>query len=256
MTKPLIGITSYPRNHKDRFITPAAYLDAVAAAGGIPVVLPSDPISDPQAQISSLDGIILSGGGDISPSNYGGEDHEMVAFVNEKRDDYELGLAKLAAESSLPTLAICRGIQIVNVVFGGTLHEHLPDAYGDSIEHRSLDFKRRTKTRHNVTVDPNSMLAGLLQSTEIECSSYHHQCVKNIAPGFKAVGWSSDGAVEAIESPLYPNLICVQWHPEYSASESPVQQRLFNVLIDWAANESPGRHQFDLQSYPKELARA
>ena len=244
-TKPLIGITSYPRNHKDRFIAPAAYLDAVHNAGGMPVIVASDPISDPEEQLASLDGIILSGGGDIAPVLYGGKDHEMVAFVNEKRDAYELELAKLATQAKFPTLAICRGIQIVNVLFGGTLHEHLPDAYGESVKHKSEDVKRRTKTRHPVTLDPNSMLADILQESQIECSSYHHQCVKDIAPGFNAVAWSPDGVIEAIESTSHPNLISVQWHPEYNASESEIQKRLFEALVERSDVNS---------SYPKELA--
>ncbi len=256
MAKPLIGVTSYPRNHKDRFISPAAYLDAIANAGGIPVVLASDPVSEPGELIARLDGLVLSGGGDIHPSAYGGDEHEMVAYVNQKRDECELHLTKLAAEQSLPTLAICRGIQIVNVMFGGTLHEHLPDAFGDSVKHRSQDIKRRTKTRHPVSLDPNSTLANLLGEHEFECSSYHHQCVRDVARDFQAVGWSPDGVIEAIESKLYPKLISVQWHPEYNASESPIQQRLFEVLVEWSAAKHSCLQGSDAPFYAKELARA
>ena len=234
MNKPLIGITSYPRNKKDRFISPAAYLDAVADAGGIPVILPSDPIANPEDQLQKLDGIVLSGGGDICASFYGEAAHELLAFVNKKRDKYEMALAKLAAEFNAPTLAICRGIQIVNVVFGGTLHQHIPDNYGDEVMHRSLDFKRRTKTRHLVSIDPNSKLSEFMGECEIECSSFHHQSVKELAPGFKAVAWSPDNVIEAIESDKFQKLISVQWHPEYNSAESKVQQRLFDVLIEMA----------------------
>ena len=231
MPKPLIGVTSYARSEDDRFIIPAAYLDAVVRSGGVPVAIPPEYGHD--GLMDHLDGLILSGGGDITPSIYNASSNEHVAYVSRSRDAYEIRIAEAALKKSLPTLAICRGEQIVNVAFGGTLHVHLPDHYGNDISHR--DFAQKTKTFHSVSIKPDSMLADILGETEIECPSFHHQSVKDIADGFSAVAWSSDGVIEAIENPEYPRLIAVQWHPEYSAAESVVQQRLFDVLIDWAS---------------------
>lgn len=258
MATPLIGVTSYPRNHKDRIICPSAYLDAIARAGGTPVIIPSDPITGIEQTITRLDGLILSGGGDVDPALYDGDvDHEMVAYVNAKRDEVEFALLEGALSKELPTLAICRGLQVVNVALGGTLHEHLPDAYGEKIKHRITNIKRRKNTKHWITVDEDSQLFRFLGETRLECTSFHHQCIDELAPGFKVVATADDGVIEAIESPAIPKLISVQWHPEYIAEKSQIHQRLFDVLGAWAAGDDPqARLSLNDGDYPNETASA
>lgn len=233
MNKPLIGLTSYHRNEEDRFTLPANYLTEVERAGGIPIIV--TPTTQNLAELlEKLDGLILTGGADIDPVEYGGEHKETVYGVNPERDCYELQLATLALESKMPMMAICRGIQILNVALGGTLVEHLPDEYGESVIHRGENFN---KVEHPVAIEPDSRLASILGLTEFDCPSFHHQCVRETATGFEVVARSADGVIEAIESEQHPQVIAVQWHPEYTAEYDRSQQRLFAALVAWSRNE-------------------
>ncbi len=147
--EPLIGITTYAANENHEVTLPVNYIESVRRAGGIPVLLPPG-----EQQIKSLlphlSGLILAGGGDIAPECYGGESHPLVYMVDEGRDRMELSLAREVIQREIPTLAICRGIQITNVALGGTLYPHLPDHFGDSIEHRKPP---REPTPHCIEVD-------------------------------------------------------------------------------------------------------
>lgn len=234
INKPLIGVTSYQRNDEDRFTLPASYLDAVERADGIPMII-APTTENIQEQLDRLDGVVLTGGADIDPSHYDGEHNESVYGVNRERDYYELELTRKAMQKKIPTLAICRGLQVLNVAMGGTLVEHIPDEYDDSIVHRGENYN---KVEHLVSLNVNSRLAELLGHTEFVCASYHHQSVRRVAPGFRVVGISDDGVIEAIESVDHPLVIAVQWHPEQSASSDPIQQQLFNVFVDWARGET------------------
>lgn len=230
MNKPLIGLTSYHRNEDDRFTIPAKYLEAVEGAGGIPVVI--TPTSENlDGLIKKLDGLVLSGGADIDPAEYDGEQKDSVYGINHERDRYELDLVRRTLKEHLPTLAICRGLQVLNVALGGTLVEHIPDEYGEEVVHRGENLN---KVEHSVSIDPGSRLASILKNTEFDCPSYHHQAVRDLAPGFKIVAKSEDGVIEAIESDEYPEVIAVQWHPEYTADNDPNQQRLFDTLVKWS----------------------
>ncbi len=233
MTKPLIGVTSYQRNEEDRFTLPANYLDVVERAGGIPVIIA--PTEDNIAsQLDRLDGVVLTGGADVDPGEYGGERKEAVYGVNPERDRYELELTRLALRKKLPIMAICRGLQVLNVAMGGTLVEHVPDEYGETVLHRGGESN---KVDHPVSIAPGSKLAEILSLTEMECASYHHQSVRQPAPGFEVVASADDGVIEAIESDEYPQVIAVQWHPEYTAKTDPNQRRLFDVFIEWSRGE-------------------
>ncbi len=234
MNKPLIGVTSYHRNEADRFTLPANYLQAVERAGGLPIIIaPTE--TNIEDQVDSIDGVMLTGGADIDPVEYGGESKSTIYGINRERDRYELQLTRLALEKKLPTLAICRGLQIMNVAIGGTLVEHLPDEYGETVTHRGDNMN---KVEHSVSIAEHSMLATILELTEISCSSYHHQSVRRLASGFKVVASSEDGVIEAIESAEYPHVIAVQWHPEHTAEFDPIQQRLFNIFVSWASGET------------------
>jgi putative glutamine amidotransferase len=135
MSGPVIGITTYGRGESNRYSLPAEYVDAVRRAGGVPVLLP--PGGESGDGLELLDGLILSGGGDIDPARYGGGPHATLYNIDHERDAFELALLAAALERRLPLFAICRGMQILNVHLGGTLHEHLPDAYGETVAHRA-----------------------------------------------------------------------------------------------------------------------
>ena len=140
----------------------------------------------------------------------------------------ELSLALKALEEDMPILAICRGIQIINVALGGTLHAHLPDQFGGEVIHRAPPLN---PIPHPIRIDAESRVATVLGATSCEPMSWHHQAADRLPATFKPVAWAPDGVVEAIESPDYPNLLALQWHPEITADRDPVQQRLFDWVV-------------------------
>jgi len=229
---PIIGITTYHRTETGEFALPGAYVDAIALAGGIPVLLPPQA-ADSSHLLTRLDGLILSGGGDINPVLYGGESDPTVYLVNAERDTFELALAKAALTTTIPVLGICRGMQLLNVATGGDLVLHVPDVYGDRTLHR-LDHPRRP-VEHTVQIAPDSRLAQLLGTSAIAPSinvvSWHHQAVQAIAPAWTVVAHAEDGLVEAMEYQQHPWLLAVQWHPELSLA-APVHQQFFREFIN------------------------
>jgi len=227
---PIIGITTYARNEAGEISLPGHYLDAVESAGGIPILLPPH-----QTQIDRIleivDGLIFAGGGDIDPSIYGGEHHPSIYLVDGDRDHFELTLAKATLSTSIPTLGICRGMQILSVASGASLIPHVPDMYGDAIAHR-LDHPRRP-TPHPVTIEANSRLATIMQDTEVMVESWHHQAVQSIPSGWAPAAYAADGLVEALERLDHPWMMAVQWHPELSPNHL-AHQRIFQALIEAA----------------------
>lgn len=227
---PLIGVTTYGRGPHNRYILPAEYVDAVRRAGGIPLLLP--PGEGQLDEILPLvKAVVLTGGGDLDPDLYGGNHHDTIYMVEPERDRFEIDLAQRVFELGIPTLAICRGTQILNVCKGGTLIEHLPDAVGEAVVHRAPP---RDPVAHSVSVEPTSRLAGVLRATDFSCLSWHHQAIRRVAPGFEVVARAPDGTIEGLEMPSHPWLVGVQWHPELTAAEDPVQQRLFQALVEAA----------------------
>jgi putative glutamine amidotransferase len=226
-TPPLIGITTYGRNHEDEFTLPAVYVEAVRRAGGIPLLIaPGELQLD--ALLAALDGVILSGGGDLDPAYYGSPGHATVYMIDAERDATELELARRIAASGAPTLCICRGLQVLNVALGGTLIEHLPDVVAGSIEHRQ---EPGSPTEHTLTILPETQLAGLLQAGPMHAVSWHHQAIRTVAPGLTIAAQAEDGTIEAVEDPNHPWLIAIQWHPEMSAATDPRQQQLFDAFV-------------------------
>lgn len=224
----VIGISSYARGGEPPvFSLPCGYVDGVRLAGAIPVIFPP---GEPSAArlLDRVDGLILAGGGDISPAAYGGEPHETIYSVCDERDAFELDLARTAlARHDRPVLSICRGLQLLNVVCGGTLHEHIPDAFGDTVPHRAPP---RVPVRHPVTVAPDSHLAGVLGATRVEAISWHHQSVDRLGGDLRPVAWAEDGVIEAVEHLVHPWCLAVQWHPELQLDD-PAQRRLFQAFI-------------------------
>ena len=223
---PLIGLSIYNANDKYHYF-PEDYIQAVRNTGAVPLLLPPNE-TNLERTVQALDGIILTGGGDINPASYDGVCHSSIYWVNDEQDQSECRLAEIALMLEKPILATCRGMQIVNVLLGGTLHAHLPDIYGEHVAHRHAEDKA---AEHQVDLLDDSTLANLMGINKFSVKSWHHQSVNKLAPGFRAVGFAQDGVIEAIESDAYPNLFAMQWHPEISAKEDVIQQELFNKWI-------------------------
>lgn len=225
---PLIAVTTYGANAEGEYHLRTTYVESIRRAGGACVLLPP---SEPHLEriFSAADGLILAGGGDIAPHFYRGADHPLIYMVDESRDRMELQMAQSAVERNFPLLAICRGLQVLNVAHGGTLHPHLPDVYGETIPHRSPP---RDPGRHTVAIEAGSRLADILRTVEPQVVSWHHQAAAEIGPRLRVVARAPDGVVEACEVTDRENCIGVQWHPEISAAADPVQQRIFDWLVD------------------------
>lgn len=228
--KPVIGITSYGVNEAGDYSLPAVYVHAVRRAGGLPVLLPPDA-DEAEGVCERVDGILLTGGGDIDPRHYNGQQHDEIYNINEERDKGEFRVVEFVLERQIPTLAICRGIQVLTVFLGGSLHEHLPDVYGEDIIHR---LPLRVACRHAVEIISGSKLAGIMSRSPVEIVSWHHQAIKDVPGDVVVTARSVDGVIEAIEMDSHPWLIGVQWHPELSAAEDPLQQKLFDTLVEQA----------------------
>jgi putative glutamine amidotransferase len=224
----LVGVSSYARTGEvPAFSIPAGYIDAVRAAGAVPIVLPPGE-REPARLLAALNALIVSGGGDIDPKAYGGAAHETVYSISEERDEFEFALTRAAlADTRVPLLCICRGLQVLNVVCGGSLHVHLPEHYGERVAHRTAP---RNTSLHAVRIDPDSRLAQILGGSEAQVRSWHHQAIDRLGDDLRPVAWAEDGVVEAVEHVRHPWCIGVQWHPEMQLDD-PAQQRLFRALL-------------------------
>jgi putative glutamine amidotransferase len=229
--QPLIGIScSVFANDAgqaagDRLVW--AYARAVAAACGVPVLLPNLAV-DLEALMQRLDGLLLAGGEDICPERYGeGERHPKVV-VTPARDDLEIPLARLAVERGLPVLGICRGIQLLNVALGGTLYQDLPDQRPSAVAHRQTDA--RHLGTHAFVPDVGSRLAALIGPEPLRVNTFHHQAVRDVAPGLVVCARAEDGLIEALET-ADGRVVAVQYHPEDMAPVCPRSAALFAGFI-------------------------
>jgi len=216
--RPLIGITA---TNGSRTSLSNAYWQAVEDAGGIPVII---PVSDDAAMLvqllERLDGILLSGGGDVAPEFFGEMPHQAMGQVDSMRDRCELAILRLTQKSGVPVLGICRGVQMINVAYGGTLWQDLPAQYSDSIAHRQ--HERGNIGTHTITINRGSRLSEALQADSYAVNTFHHQAVKDVASGFTATAHTADGAVEAIEAADGRPVWGVQFHPEIMATAGDV----------------------------------
>jgi putative glutamine amidotransferase len=237
VSRPLIGLTSYRQRAQtgvwdvQASFLPTVYIDAVTKAGGVAVVLPPQEPVDPEiaAQVvDGLDGLIVTGGGDVAPERYGADRHEKTDPLNAMRDGWEDALLAAAIEREVPFLGICRGLQVLNVNRGGTLLQHLPDVVGDDRYNKGGG----TFSSNRVEIDPGTELSGLLGGApELDVKSYHHQAVQDVGAGLRVTARSGDGTIQALELEGVPFGVAVQWHPEEDAAEDV---RLFAGLIDAA----------------------
>ncbi len=236
MIKPFIGITTGGRSedyiksrHYDEFFSvPAPYVDAARRAGGVPLLIPPGE-NEWEQLLSLLDGVIVTGGTDIDPAEYGGDRwNPHVLPADAERDHSELTLLRrLLAEGETPLLCICRGLQVLNVAAGGTLHEHIPDIRAEDIHRNEAGLW----AMQEVHVEADSLIAEVMGLTTLRTSSGHHQAVKDVARDLRVVASAADGIIEALEKPAHPWLIAVQWHPEVTAARDPSQQALFDALV-------------------------
>jgi len=188
------------------------YLRAIEAAGGLPVVVPPLHVSCVEALLSRVAGVCLSGGPDLDPESYGECRHALTGPIESELDVFELELARAADARGLPVFAICRGMQVLNVARGGTLHQHLPDFVGDGIAHRQQEPGRQTT--HWVTLEASSKVCQIVKRSRTKVNSFHHQAIARLGGGLTATGWASDGTVESLEAADRGFLLGVQWHAE------------------------------------------
>lgn len=228
---PVVGITAYAERARwgpawdlPATLLPQYYTDSVAASGAVPLLLP--PVAGIAGALDRLDGLLLAGGGDIDPDRYGAPTGEHTDGVRVGRDAAEVDLLSGALARGLPVLGVCRGMQLLNVGRGGTLHQHLPDLVGHS-GHCQRDGVFDT---HPVTVAEHSRTARVLGRTLMDVPTYHHQAVADLGRNVSATAWAEDGTVEALEYTDVSNVLGVQWHPEMGADPS-----LFDWLTERAA---------------------
>lgn len=218
--RPLIGLTSYVQRarwgswDKEAVLVPASYVNAVEEAGGQPVILPSTGKPAPEA-MDAVDGLVVIGGNDIGPGAYGAEPDSETTGVREERDRAELALLELALEQEFPLLGICRGMQLLNVVRGGDLIQHLPHQVGTD-NHR---IERGTFHCHDVRLEPGSFLGDTL-GAQANVPSHHHQAPGRIGEGLRATAWAEDGTVEGLEATGRHFAVGVLWHPEESTNRA------------------------------------
>jgi putative glutamine amidotransferase len=247
MSAPVIGLSAYAEPAQwavwqaRAALLPANYIDQVTEAGGVPVLLP--PVPGVASALSRLDGLILTGGGDVDPAGYGAEPDPRTSRVQPERDQAELELLAAALADGVPVLGICRGMQLLNVARGGTLHQHLPEEGG----HRPAPG---TFGSHPVRLDPGSRLASILRpgggqhpgeaDLTLDVPTAHHQGIARLGDGLVPVAWAQDGLIEAVELAPAPTrrsfALGVQWHPEASQD-----RRLVSALVTAAADgRAPG----------------
>jgi putative glutamine amidotransferase len=232
---PLIGLTTYREParwgvwEQSADLLPSTYATAVESVGGVPVLLPpTAPYAESAAVVvSRLDGLVVSGGADVDPAQYGQEPHPRTGLPRRDRDAWELALLEAAAGRELPTLGVCRGMQVMAVGAGGSLEQHLPDSLGATTHDPGGDAFGEVE----VTIASGSRLAeALARAPRLHVRCHHHQAVRE-HPGYEAVAWASDGELEAMEGTGARFLVGVQWHPEVVADAG-----LFRALVQAAAS--------------------
>lgn len=238
MSIPIIGIAANQLIHAtDTFngnyvtYTPQGFVDGVQQAGGLPLLL---PINDPnlvEDYVKQIDKLLLAGGQDVSPALYNEEPHPKLGETNLTRDAFEAALIKEAIKQNKPVFAVCRGMQLLNVVLGGTLYQDLSMYEDWEVKHNQVPTQPWFAT-HSIEIEEPSLLGSFLGSKH-QVNSYHHQAVKDLAPSLKAIAWSKDGIIEAVESQeANTRLLGVQWHPELTHKADPKEQQLFDYFVN------------------------
>jgi putative glutamine amidotransferase len=235
MNAPLIGITTYRKRIEDPEVDwmalPAPYVQAIALAGGLPILIPVGLENETLRSIfERIDGLLLTGGGDIHPRFYGELPDAELIDVDELRDQTEIDLVLWAAVTGKPFLGICRGIQVLNVALGGDLYQDITMHITDTLEHNLKDLPPNALA-HRVSLNTDSKLQKQLGKTMIDTNSRHHQAIRKLAPGLLVAATTPDGIIEAVELPDHPFGMAVQWHPEHLFN-NPESIALFSGLTN------------------------
>lgn len=235
MNFPLIGVTS------ERTVSALgspyqgigeAYTQAIIQAGASPVLIPTGlPEKALPGLLARLDGLLLTGGGDVHPRFYRSEEHPLIAGIDVERDRLEIELATAAAEAGLPLLGICRGLQVINVALGGSLYADLGNQHPGALPHSRYPEKPRDYLAHPIEVSAGSCLAGIMGAGPSDVNSMHHQGICELAPGLQATALAPDGVIEAVELPGHPFALAVQWHPECLLEHEPARA-LFKAFVN------------------------
>jgi len=240
MRTPLIAVAGYRLSagrvsgwDVSAIAVPEYYLTGVRRAGGWPAIVsaPEAESPGPDEDPPEFDALLLVGGGDVDPACYGAEPHPEVYGTDRRRDEFEMRLVRDAVTAERPVLAICRGIQVLNVALGGTLHQHLKDLPG-AIAHGN-PTETDPWVEHELKVSEASRIAEACGQVALSARASHHQAVDRLGPGLRAVAWTEDGVIEAIEAD-HGWVVGVQWHPERTAAEDETQQALFDALVEQA----------------------
>jgi putative glutamine amidotransferase len=230
---PLVGVTTSITvgQTPERAYVNSAYLHAVQQAGGVPVLLPPQlSKASLERLVRGLDALLLTGGGDVDPATFGEAPHPTLYEVAPARDALETQVTLIALEKKTPLLAICRGIQVLNVALGGSLHQDVATEPGTEIQHSQKEA--RDQTTHKVTITPRSRLGRVLGAEDLEVNSFHHQVIKSLGRGLVSVAWAPDKLVEGVELDDDSQFVLgVQWHPEHLVGNSEPARRLFSALV-------------------------
>ena len=237
MPRPIIGLSCSTlvlpgMRGVPRFALVHGYVDGVLAAGGLPLMMPSVAPDTVDEYLDQLDGLVLTGGLDVDPVHYDAEPHARLGQVDTWRDRFELVLARKAYERDLPLLAICRGVQVLNVALGGSLVQDIPSSVDGALRHEQRTLQQDAYA-HSVDVVPGTRMARLAGARRVRVNSYHHQALDRVAEGFVVTARAADGVIEAVENPARPYCVGVQWHPE-RLPQDPLTRSLFAGLIEVA----------------------
>jgi putative glutamine amidotransferase len=232
VTTPLVGITTSLRSSPgiDQALINTSYIQAVQQAGGVPVLLPPQLSAEARAELlSRIDGLVLTGGQDVDPALYHEPPHEKLGATSPLRDATELDAIRAGLGRQIPILAICRGLQILNVARGGSLVQDIPSQVEGALLHSVQE--PRCGPAHVVELRAGSRLAEISGATSIQVNSRHHQSAERLGARLEAVGHAPDGVVEALELPGAPFVVAVQWHPEDMVGEFESARRLFSAFV-------------------------
>jgi putative glutamine amidotransferase len=237
MFAPLIGITTSVTVDKapERAYVNITYIRAVQEAGGIPVLLPPHLAADAQTALwQRLDGLVLTGGGDIDPARFSDSRHPSVEDVSPARDELEIGFTRRALDDDVPLFAICRGIQVLNVALGGTLVQDLPSQRPGPIAHSQRE-PRQQPTHAVKVMGEGTRLGRVLGTLEVSVNSMHHQAIDALGFGLREVAWAPDGVIEGVEMPGEDRFVLgVQWHPEELVGHDQAARNLFAAVVEAA----------------------
>ncbi len=233
MVKPFIAVTPLLDYAKSSFWMLPGYFLGIEFAGGLPFMMPVlQREADLREVLQHADGVLMTGGQDVDPKLYKAEKLELCGEISPERDAMEKALVKVALEMDIPVLGICRGIQFINVYFGGTLWQDIPSQVGDKITHSMTPPYDRAV--HEVKLVEQTPLAALFNSSYAQVNSYHHQAIRKVAPNLQIMAFSEDDIIEAVRVPNKTFMWFVQWHPEFIFHRDPQSQKLFKAFVEAA----------------------